>query len=250
MSTAPLLLALVPSVLLLGVVGGYWPAGRRFWAVWVGFGLGMAVAAPVWAVESVIDNYGATLASPYLKILVQEVPGGAMAEELFIFLAFAVNYLLFRRLAERTLDVVVLAVAPAIGFTTVENLLAVFSAGDPMAMAVDRLMSIVAGHAVLQLVMGYFAAKALFSKNRRGLYALLMLAIPILVHGWGDYTEGLFQYKDGVSPHAETSRLLMSAWILGLFAYFAAAVAVLWQLKVERPACDLDVVEVSADESH
>lgn len=66
------------------------------------------------------------MASPFLKIFVEEIPGGAITEELFLFLAFCVGYVLFRRSALlRPVDIVTMAVSVAIGFTTVENAIAV-----------------------------------------------------------------------------------------------------------------------------
>ena len=133
-----------------------------------------------------------------------------------------------------------MAVSVAIGFTTVENAIAVLGAVDKLSMATDRLMSIVAGHAVLQLVMGYFAALVLLGEGLRVRYGVLMLAAPVALHGWGDYSEALFQYEQSLYPDAEVSKLLFSAWIIGLFAYVGSGAAVLWQIRSKwKTAYDL-----------
>ena len=123
---------------------------------------------------------------------------------------------------------VAIAVAAAIGFTTIENVTAVLAAESPMTTAFSRLLSIVAGHASLQLVMGYFAAKCLLGTGNRILNGLLMLAVPIAIHGWGDFSESVFQTVD---PDSEQSKQFFSGWIIGIFAYLAGAVIVLFKLR-------------------
>jgi RsiW-degrading membrane proteinase PrsW (M82 family) len=193
--------------------------------------MGMLVCIPVWFAESWIEGLATGMTDQPEKALIQQVLGAAVTEEAFIFLGACLVWMWYRRFAQPgPVDLVVVAVSVAIGFTTIENGLAVYASPNPPREAISRFSSIVAGHAELQLAMGYFAAMAVFGKRHRALYAILTLAIPIAIHGWGDFTERLFQYYDTLYPNAEKSKLLMSAWLLGLTAYILAGIAVLWQI--------------------
>ena len=225
----PLLLSLVPTLVLMGWVGAFGLTRPRCPALWVGMILGIVACVPVWFMETVIEGAGDHLTGLYEKAFVQQVLGAAVSEELFIFLGFLGTFLLFRRTRVKTEgDVVAIAVAAAIGFTTIENVTAVLAAESPMTTAFSRLLSIVAGHASLQLVMGYFAAKCLLGTGNRILNGLLMLAVPIAIHGWGDFSESVFQTVD---PDSEQSKQFFSGWIIGIFAYLAGAVIVLFKLR-------------------
>jgi RsiW-degrading membrane proteinase PrsW (M82 family) len=86
----------------------------------------------------------------YEKAFVQQVLGAAVSEELFIFVGFFLTFKLFHLSRVRTeADVVAVAVAVAIGFTTIENVTAVVASGTPLSAALNRLLSIIAGHASL-----------------------------------------------------------------------------------------------------
>ena len=213
----------------MGLVGAFRFAKSRCPALWVGMGLGVVACVPVWWMETAVEGAGDHLTGLYEKAFVQQVLGAAVSEELFIFFGFLITFLLFRRTRIKTDgDVVAIAVAAAIGFTTIENVTAVLAADSPMTTAFSRLLSIVAGHASLQLLMGYFAAKCLLGTGNRPLYGLLMFAVPIAIHGWGDFSESVFQ---AVDPQSEQSRQFFSGWIIGVFAYLAGALIVLFKLR-------------------
>lgn len=232
MDLAALILTAVPSLVLMFLVGAFRRGDVRFRAVWVAIGLGVVAAGPISLVETVVEGPASGISDAYLRVFVQQVLGAAVTEELFIFAAFLATYLLFRRSFDfELIDIVILAVSAAIGFTTIENIFAYEAAADKWSMALDRLMSIVAGHATLQLIMGYFAALALFDRRRRVSCVTLMFAVPMAIHGWGDFAEAMFQYEANLDPDSRLAQRFFSGWIFGLFAYFAAGVTVLWQVR-------------------
>ena len=229
METLPLLVSLVPTLVLLGLVGAFRFRSIMLPVLWMGVILGVVACIPVYLMETVIEDAGGQLTGLYEKAFVQQVLGAAVSEELFIFVGFFLTFKLFQTSRVRTeADVVAVAVAVAIGFMTIENVTAVVASETPMSAALNRLLSIIAGHASLQLMMGYFAAKCLLGNRNRLLFGLLMFAVPIVIHGWGDFSEYIFQQVDADSPQ---SKQFFSAWILGVFAYIAGAAIVLFQLR-------------------
>ena len=229
MNVVPYAIALIPTVVLMGMVGAFHFRSPRCLPIWTGIFLGVIACLPIWVMETVIEDGGGKFTNLYLRAFVQQVLGAAVSEELFIFVAFIATYMLFRGGRVRTrVDIVSIAVAAAIGFTTVENLLAVIAAPQPMSAAISRLLSIVAGHASVQLVMGYFAARMLLEPRGRILNGILMIALPIAIHGWGDFSEAIFQAVDADS---EESKRYFSYWIFAIFTYVVAAVIVLFQLR-------------------
>ena len=229
MEILPLLISIVPTLVLLGLVGAFRFSSQMLVVLWTGVVLGVLACVPVYLLETVIEGAGDQLSGLYEKAFVQQVLGAAVSEELCIFLGFLLTYKLFRNTRiQQDADVVAVAVAVAIGFTTVENVTAVLASETPMSASLNRLLSIVAGHASLQLVMGYFAAKCLLGDRYRLTFGLLMLAVPIGIHGWGDFSESIFQTVDADSPQ---SKQFFSAWIFGIFAYVAGGAIVLFKLR-------------------
>ncbi|MGI9473289.1 MAG: PrsW family glutamic-type intramembrane protease [Rubripirellula sp.] len=236
MSWLPYVLCMIPTVVLMWFVGAFRWREPRCIPIWVGIAFGMLSSVPIWLAETVVEDGGAQIPDLLRRAFVQQVLGAAVIEEVFIFVAFILTYMLFRGVRIRTrTDIVVIAVAAAIGFTTVENVMAILASPQPISTGLSRLLSIVAGHATLQLVMGYFAAGVLLDRKNRSLNAFLMFAVPIAIHGWGDFTEAVFQ---AVDPDSDESKRYFSYWIFGLFAYLAAAACVLFQLRNTKQPVD------------
>src|SRR5262245_18133356 len=245
MPTVPFALALVPTLALLGLVGAYRVRHPRARAIWVAFALGALVTVPAWFAESAVEDPAAALPSLYKRAFVRQVLGAALVEEVALFLVLLAVSALFRVTAvTRPVDVVAVAVSGAVGFTTVDNLMAV--AGSPeVGTAAGRLTSLFAGHATLQLVMGYFAARAFFGAAGGAWNLLPALALPFGIHGWGDFSEAVFGAEQELDPAGAAARNWFSAWIFGLFAYVASAAVVLWQLRSESAARRLGGGEAS-----
>lgn len=232
MNFVAFLVAMTPTIVLAWLVGAFRWRSKRFAAIWVGMWLGALASVPIWFLETFVEGAGEQLSNLYERAFVQQVLGAAFIEEVMILLAFLLTYVLMRNgRVETRNDIVAIAVAAAIGFTTIENGLAVVASQSPLETAGSRLLSIVAGHASLQLVMGYFASNMLLGESRRWLWAILMLVVPITIHGWGDFSEAIFQAVDADS---DESKRYFSYWIFGLFAYVVAAVIVLFQLKANE----------------
>ena len=245
MEILPLLISLVPTLVLLAFVGALRFGNQRLAVLWTGVVLGVLACVPVYFMETVIEGAGESLSGLYEKAFVQQVLGAAVSEELCIFFGFLLTFKLFKRTRiQKDADVVAAAVAVAIGFTTIENLSAVLASETPMSVSLNRLLSIVAGHASLQLVMGYFAAKCLLGDRNRLVFGVLMLAVPIGIHGWGDFSESIFQAVDADSPQ---SQQFFSAWIFGVFAYLVGAAVVLFKLRENVSSTAADDVSKASD---
>ncbi|MFO0841735.1 MAG: PrsW family glutamic-type intramembrane protease [Gemmataceae bacterium] len=226
------LIALIPTVVLLWAVGAFRLDRVQAKALWVATVLGALVTAPVWVVETAVEGPAAFIPDLYRRALLQQVVGASLVEELAILLAFFLAYLLFRTTSiVGPRDVVALAVSAAVGFTTVENLFAVWAAEAPLTVAVTRLLSLVAGHASLQLVMGYFAARIWLGEGDRLVNGLLMVGIPVAIHGWGDFSDAVFQAQEAIDPNGDAAKNWFTAWTSALFLYVASAAAVLWQMR-------------------
>ncbi|MCO8121711.1 PrsW family intramembrane metalloprotease [Stieleria sp. TO1_6] len=229
--TVGITLGLVPTIVLLALLWWIDPTHLRSPRIWIALVTGMLITAPVWVLETVVDNWATNITGAYAKLFVVEVLGAAVVEELVIAIALLGLVFLSNKWADTPRRIVAIAVAIAIGFTTIENMLGVWSTDRPTKMGISRLMTIPCGHVSLQLVMGYFAARALLETRHRGRWAALMILVPILIHGWGDYSENLFQYEANLDPDSDATKHLFSCWILALAAYVAGAAAVLWRLR-------------------
>ena len=104
---------------------------------------------------------------------------------------YFVSVLKSKQLHVDTRDIVAIAVSVAIGFMTLENILAVMTAEQPLLRGRDRLLSIFAGHPAFQIMMGVCVAKAI--QHRSKLVWLAALGIPVFVHGLIDFAEQTFQ---------------------------------------------------------
>lgn len=234
----PFLVALIPTVLLLALAGAYRLSQPLTRARWVAFLLGMVVCLPVWVLESSIETPAESLDNLYERAWIQQILGAALIEEVALLAVLFAVVVVFRHSVVRTpKDVVIVAVCGAIGFTTVENLLAV-RANPEMSVAVSRLLSLFAGHATLQLGMGYFAGQALYRPQGRLWNLLAMLAVPVAVHGYGDFSEAMFTAFQTQDPTSLAAQNWFTAWIFGLFAYLVLGLIVLWQLRrsAEQPS--------------
>lgn len=92
-----------------------------------------------------------------------------------------------------TYDAIVYAVAASLGFATVENVLYVLFSDDGFSTAIMRALTAVPGHTIFGVFMGfhYSAAKradAWGEKNKSLLEMGLAYLIPVLIHGFYDFT--------------------------------------------------------------
>src|SRR5262245_28452753 len=96
MPLAPFAVALVPPLVLLGLIGAYRIQQPRARALWTAFALGILVTVPVWFAESAVEDPAAMLPGLYRRAFGQQVLGAALVEEVALFLVLLVTYALFR----------------------------------------------------------------------------------------------------------------------------------------------------------
>ncbi|MEB3102797.1 glutamic-type intramembrane protease PrsW [Ferviditalea candida] len=84
-------------------------------------------------------------------------------------------------------DGIVYAVAVALGFATLENVIYVLYYHSSFSELILRALLPVSGHALFGVVMGYYLGIAKFAPRQGKKYLALSLALPILWHGSFDY---------------------------------------------------------------
>ena len=189
--------------------------------------VGALLGGPVWLLETAVDG----LANPGGRLwrdFVQQVLGAACCEELLKFLAIALLlWFAKRRRKLTTRDIVAIAISVGVGFMTLENVLAVALSDTPMSIAIDRQLTIIAGHGSYQTIMGFLLA---LSARRSGFgWNIVALAAPIFLHGWGDLSERLFQ--DEPNPGSLEDTLLFGSWIASVVTTAVVAFGVLWWVR-------------------
>ena len=151
--------------------------------MWIAFGLGFCLFAPVIIAEIAIGLAESAIGDPRLYGLVDAFLGAAVPEEMAKILVLIFIMLRHEDLA-RPIDAVPLALAIALGFASIENMFMVVDAPDWGITAATRAAVAIPGHALYGLMMGFFATRYLSNRRRRDLAA--MAAVPIALHGLYD----------------------------------------------------------------
>ncbi|MBO9606427.1 MAG: intramembrane metalloprotease PrsW [Paenibacillaceae bacterium] len=84
-------------------------------------------------------------------------------------------------------DGIVYAVAAALGFATMENVLYAIVGFPSFSNLLYRALLPVSGHALFGVMMGYHLGKAKFNRLREKRYLVYSLVFPIVYHGLFDY---------------------------------------------------------------
>ncbi|MFF2482134.1 glutamic-type intramembrane protease PrsW [Paenibacillus sp. NPDC058071] len=86
-------------------------------------------------------------------------------------------------------DGIVYSGSIALGFATLENVMYAFFAPSTFGTLLMRALLPVSGHALFGIMMGYYLGKAKFaaSANKKRLYLIISLALPLLLHGSYDW---------------------------------------------------------------
>ncbi|TWT74399.1 PrsW family glutamic-type intramembrane protease [Allorhodopirellula solitaria] len=239
MNQLPSLLALFPT--LVWVLIWIWirPATGAFKLLIVGLFAGASLAIPVWLAETLVDQ----LADPqhrWSRDFLEQVIGAACCEEGIKFAGVMGILKWFDKTRHKGTslgengahpwDAVPCALVIAIGFMTVENLIAITAAPSPTSMALSRQMTLLAGHPSYQLVMGYSLAR--WRLQHKAGWMIAAIAVPIFLHGWGDFSEQLFQDEPDHGSTRDTIEFV--AWIGSITASLIASVAVLASVS-KRP---------------
>ena len=88
-------------------------------------------------------------------------------------------------------DAIVYAVAVSLGFAAAENVGYVFSFG--LSNALLRAVTSIPGHCIFGIYMGYYYGMAKYAdmhgdSSKRRHYMRMSLLVPVLLHGWYDFT--------------------------------------------------------------
>ena len=105
-------------------------------------------------------------------------------------------------------DIIAIAVSVAIGFMSLENIIAVIGTDEPLLRARDRLASLFAGHPSFQVMMGFWIAKAIQLRHRWAWP--IALGVPVFVHGLIDFSQQAF--KDEPNHGSLEDSILFYLW--------------------------------------
>ena len=88
-------------------------------------------------------------------------------------------------------DAIVYSVVVSMGFAALENVMYVFESG--LSVALLRAVTSIPGHAIFAVYMGYYYGQAKYLDRQgdtegRRRYGLLCLLVPVLLHGFYDFT--------------------------------------------------------------
>ena len=102
---------------------------------------------------------------------------------------FFVLWLLLRknRYFDERMDGIVYAVCVSLGFAALENILYLFSNEESyLSVGIARAIFAIPGHFCFGIMMGYYYSLAKFYSMNRKRNTILMLVVPILIHGLYD----------------------------------------------------------------
>lgn len=184
-----LYLAIVPVIFLLAFIYKKDTKSEPMNMVVKIFFLGVFSCIPTVIVELLLGNMFSTDEfSSLARLFINVFIGVALVEEFFKWIIVKlVGYNNSNH--DETYDAIVYSVFASLGFACFENIGYVFSYGFDTALV--RAFSAVPGHACFGVIMGYFFSKAKQSthngSNNEGMYLLLSLVIPTLIHTIYDF---------------------------------------------------------------
>lgn len=101
---------------------------------------------------------------------------------------FLLYHIIFKHRAfDEPYDGIVYAVSISLGFATLENIFYALFNSMSFSNLLIRALLPVSGHALFGVMMGYYLGKAKFEPNKKRMYLMLALFIPIFWHGLFDY---------------------------------------------------------------
>lgn len=156
-----------------------------FWLLLWAFVLGMLSTLPALLVQlgyaqvRLWENDGTMAAVAFFAFGVV-----GFSEEISKFLMLRI-FLFNRKAFDEPFDGIVYAVMVGMGFATLENVMYVLQQG--WTTGIMRMFLSVPAHGTFAVLMGYFTSLAKFNPQRRQLYFLLAILLPILFHGAYDF---------------------------------------------------------------
>lgn len=101
---------------------------------------------------------------------------------------FVIYFLLYSHSAfDEPYDGIVYAVAVALGFATLENVIYVLYNHSSFSELILRAMLPVSGHALFGVIMGYYLGMAKFVPGQEKKFLILSLVLPVIWHGSFDF---------------------------------------------------------------
>lgn len=149
------------------------------------FLLGVLSTIPALILETVISATGLGRSSDLMTTGVYAFAGVAAVEELCKFF-FVFRFLYSRKEFNEPFDGITYAVMVSMGFATLENIAYTFEHGA--ATGVMRMFTAVPAHAVFGVMMGYFLGLAKFRHEDSNRLIAFSVLVPILFHGWYDFS--------------------------------------------------------------
>lgn len=221
MALLPILLALLPT--LVWVLIWLWirPATGSLTPLVVGVVIGASLTVPAWFTETLVDDL-THAHNRWSHDFLEQVVGAACCEELLKFAGVIAVLRWLNQRPSRLSDAIPVALAVGIGFMTAENTIAVMLAETPMRMASSRLVTVLAGHPSYQLVMGFCLVR--WSIRGKVGWAVAAIALPILMHGWSDFSEQLFTDEPTHGSARDTWEF--AAWIGSITTSLMASVLI------------------------
>jgi RsiW-degrading membrane proteinase PrsW (M82 family) len=201
---AVLLCAVVPALAMLGYgvikTRGRWGSGMLVETYFVGAVCGLAASAPEAIVRLGLHHLSPLPGAALTALFASAVP--EEAAKFFVLVFIALRHVDARRMQ----DVILLALAIAMGLTTLENIAYVAAPGNWKLMAFER--AVTPFHGVLGLVMGALVVRARLASKGAGLRWMLALLLPVLMHTAYDFPPMLGHLRP------ELSGLTFLLWVV------------------------------------
>ena len=149
------------------------------------FILGMFSLIPVYFAEVYFGGkLEAMMESGVIRTAVSAFIIVAFTEEFFKYLVVRF-YSYTRKSFDEPFDGIVYSVMVGMGFATLENIGYVLQYG--FGNGIMRMLLSVPAHGTFAVLMGYFIALAKFKPEKRPLYMLLAIVLPVIFHGTYDF---------------------------------------------------------------
>ncbi len=175
----------------------------------ISFGLGMAATLPIIQLEQWAHRHGWYETDSAGLLLFSSFVLVAFNEELVKFLILTL-YPYRQPFFNEPLDGIVYAVAIAMGFATLENVLYAYQYG--LETILMRAFTAVPGHAAFAVIMGYFIGRSKFAQKKRKRLLAAGLLLPVVIHG---------TYNFLILQEAWDGLVLFAVPLLAVSIYFA-----------------------------
>jgi protease PrsW len=179
-----ILIALAPAIMLLFYVNYRDKYDKEpAWLLILCVIAGAFTVIPILFIENLL-SLPASWMRGYLNAGWNAFVVAAFTEELFKYIAVMLIVWRSRHFNEQ-FDGIVYAVFVSMGFAMVENVLYVMNGG--LGVAFMRALTAVPAHAIFGISMGYYIGRARFNKEKRNVFLLIAIAMPIFLHGLYDF---------------------------------------------------------------